>query len=346
VYMFTRTIQNSSFALSKDMQRDRKLSVLLSEGVESCVKLRQSRDIYEEQTWTDHKQTQVLFIISLSMLMNILYHVYNYHIGNDLDSKDFWAKNLVLLAAWALFLGLSLGTGIGDRWSWFEVTVMHVLMLVVGVYYEVFFLEAEQYRSKRKPSVHPVIFGVVYYCLSSYVVIEKGVTSLEVLLVECIKSFAMAWIYTKIVLFYSNDAQMTERQILVHRAQLIAIFVLGFMSFDMCSLPYVNIYAFDMICLLPFFWVMVCIGENVIFDIFEIGYGNPGSTTQNEYVDIRRNVIFTGGHILLFWVTSHLFSEVTQFMDIHQDVYKYTNPLDNRFILKNKNMMPGYVREF
>lgn len=351
IYLFTKPLLNSSFVLPQPPQRETKLTAHLYDGIEKCVKLRRSRDKYELFKISDHKQTQFLFVICLSMLVNILYHMYNYSFEAQ-GNASFWYKNIGSFFLALVFVAVSFVCGIGGTYySWIEIIPTEIVMFILGMYYEIFYLQPDSYDKLYKPTIHPCFFGIVYFCLSSYVMVHRGVMQMEILGVEMVKAFAVSWIYTKIIVFYAKDEVASSHQILMHRAQLIAILLISLMGLDQCFLPLHNTRGFDIIWLLPFAWILLGLSESVFMQYFTVGYGEENNkkglpSAAPEFVDIRRNIIFTFIHIFLFWVTSHLFSEYTQFVDIHKGVYKYSSPYEYRFMMRNGGyMLPGYIHE-
>jgi hypothetical protein len=347
VYMFTKPMLNSTFVMPQKLQRSLKMSAHLYEGLEKCVKLRRSRDKYEVLKISTHKQSQMLLVICMAMLWNMMYHVYNY---NYQPQESFGFKNAVMVVSVLGFIGVSIAAGAGgdtlEDFAWLEIMCIGLALLVVGVYYEIFYLQAEaRYSSLFKPTVHPYFFGIVYFCLSSYVLVQRDVIQVEILGVEGLKSMAMAWLYTKIVIFYTKSETSSARQILVHRAQLGAILLISVVSLDNLFSPLVAVDGeFDVMALLPFAWVMLSIGENVFMKEFSVGYEDVKGRDE-EFVDIRRNIIFTLMHVLLVWICSHFFSVYMHFADSHKKLYKYPSPYDSRFLLRNKVILPGYVHE-
>ena len=318
VYLLSQPVTKPSFVFPNATQRSVKVSSLLLDGVRKCSALRRSRDKYAVFSSSDHKQSQMLFLIIFSLLMNLVYHLIAVWLPDWPNYTNLMAMVLGIL----VFSGVSLATS--GSVSWLEALMIAALGLLVGGYYEYFFVLGSDVKAEAFPTVHPMYFGVVYACLTNYVLVERGVVQLETLVVEIFKSFGVAFLYSKIVIYYitQNDDAVSRR------AQLLALLLVLVIGADVLFTPYGDDKEFALVWLLPLAFVVVTTGEKSWID-------------QVSNKDNSRHLMFSLMHLFLFWVCSHWFSEYTRFMN----VYSHGSPLDNRVLSLNPKALMGMVHE-
>lgn len=339
VNIFVNPLRNKSFVLADDKQRSVRPSKILYEGISKCIMLRRGRDKYTEFSSSDHKQGQMLFIVVMCVFLNMCYDVYLF----EFKKGSFYYRIGMFALLTTVAIICNFISGIGDKYAWVEVLPTQIVMMLLGLYYEIFYIGSSVPEDFHKPTMHPAFFGMVYAALSSYVLVEEGVIDVQALSIEGIKSFAATWVYTKIIVYYT-DVIRGNSWILVDRAQMISIFVLGCLALDATFTPYLEGVQYSFVLLLPFFWFLICISEGVWMKYLNIGYGDMDKNLE-KYFDIRRNVVYTLIHLIIFWVTSHFFTSYMQFVDVHRDRFNYPAPTDNKFLMRNGYMLPGYIKE-
>lgn len=346
VYMFLNRITNYSAVWPNKDQRTQKISDMLYNGIEQCKILRRARDKYIDLSPADwHRQSQILFVIVVMLVFNVIYHTINY-VWEAVISKGQRIGMHIGCLFFILIVAFASGAAdIGKSdYSVGEVMLSIGVIFVVSSYYEMSFLSSENYPTVYKPTVHPWVFGVVYYCLTTFILVRRGVILYDILMLEVVKAFALTLLYVKVMVFYSAvETNKLVNRIITHRSQLMAVFVMIVISLDVCFTPYGDMNDFQLVWLLPFAWVMWSIGEKMWLQYFYIGYGDDA--TSKDGVDIRRNLMFTGIHFLVFWVICQLFAVYLAFADIDRDKFNFVGPMMFRYKLQNGYLMPGYIRE-
>lgn len=362
VYLFTQPLLNTSFVLPKKTQNTSDApdnTEILKQSIEQCMKLRRSRDIFDKSNTMlgKHSQSQLLLLISMVLLLNAIYHLMHNFLSPETINKNIMWLAPVFVASYLLPWAFALAAGsISTGVAWFEITILCIGCVLVGMYYEVFFLclndgansASPSYSDKIKPVVHPVTFGIVYGSLTSFILIHRGVVSIETLTVEIIKSIAATCIYTKIVIFFSRSDSPTNHKFMVDRAQFLAIVLLTLISADVLFTPYGDKTEFHIIWLAPLVWVILSVAEHVVYQQFNMGYfvsDNASKADTTKTVDIRRNIAFTFLQLFLFFITSYLCTQYYTFKNMHRNDMGNTSPLEFKYLLQNDYSLPGYVRE-
>ena len=374
VYMFTKPILNPVFVFPSTTQRTVTLSSILSDSITECSLLRKSRDVRTNWAVSDHKQSQMLFAIALSLLMNFVFHGMNYWYEKYGSGKAATTSFLLLVV---IGLSIAYGMGInGASTAWLEILVIGVSMAVLHVYFDWYFLDVDalvkidkehkslgneflSFDALYKPTIHPVWFGFVYACLNNYVLVHRGVIQQETIGVEMVKSFGVAWIYTQIVIYYADPHFPTQKLILPDRAVLLAVLLILGISLDVFYTPYGDAEGFSLVWLTPLLWVLLSISEMVWIQYLSIGYGSDFmdklrkkknddivvSESDEDFTDIRRNLVFTGVHIGYFLIFAHFVSEYIQWVDKHDKTFHYPSPVDYRVLMGKGYALAGYVHE-
>lgn len=354
VYLFSNPLKNGSFVVPSAAQRSVKPSTILYDGISKCAMSRRARDRYTVWESSDHKQSQMLFIISLGVVMNALYHALNFWgVSWSWFQSKMW-RNVFHGFSMLVFFGISLLSGIGgSKLAWIEIFPSFVAIWLMSVYYEYFYLSQKDgmYFQLFKPTVHPYYFCAIYNALTSYILVHRGVTDLVTLSVEAMKGVAVSLVYMKVVIYFSTDDNPSKGKVIVDRSQVIAIALLSVMGLDILFTPFYDYREFSLIWLLPFAWILVCISESVWMRYFEVGYGDSMSMKDHDrdssalYVNIRRNIILTLVNLFTLWAMAHLYTQWILIKDSSNDKYAYPTPLMSRFLLHSSTSLPGYIHE-
>ena len=354
VYLFSNPLKNGSFVVPSSTQRSVKPSTILYDGISKCAMSRRARDRYTVWDTSDHKQSQMLFIISLGAVMNVFYHALNFWGESWTWTKEKSWRNVAHGLSMICYFVFSLLSGIGgSKLAWIEILPSFVAIFLMSLYYEIYYLSRnnEKYFELFKPTVHPYYFCMTYNALTSYILVHRGVTDLVTLSVEAMKGVAISLLYMKIVIYFSTDDNPSKGKVIVDRSQVIAVALLSVMGLDMLFTPFYDYRDFSLIWLLPFAWIIICISESVWMRYFEVGYGDSSALKDHErdasaqYVNIRRNIVLTVVNLFTLWAMAHLYTQWILIKDSSNDQYAYPTPLMYRFLLHSPTSLPGYIHE-
>jgi hypothetical protein len=354
VYLFSNPLRNGSFVAPLAAQRSVKPSSVLYDGISKCAMSRRARDRYKVSSLSDHKQSQMLFIISMCVLMNVLYHLFHHIQGEYVMftvKSSFW-RNGWYIAIMIISIVVAFLSGLGGSSNaWIEILPASLAMLAMSGYYEIFYLsnQSDDYYKLYKPTVHPFYFSMIYNALTSYILVHRGVTDLMTLSIEGIKGVAVALLYMKVVIYYTTEQNASKGKVIVDRSQVIAIALLCVMGLDMLYTPYYDYRSFSLIWLLPFAWIIICISESVWMRYYEVGYGDASAVKDHDkdlsYIHVRRNIALTLVNVVCLWVVAHLYTQYILLKDSSNDFFAYPTPLSYRFLLHSQTSLPGYLHE-
>jgi drug/metabolite transporter superfamily protein YnfA len=341
VYLFVNRINDTMFVWPTKDQRTSSLTDILYNGISQCQTMRRARDIWSS-TGIWHQQSQMLFVVAATILANVIYHVLAYQTTSSLSSNyqnTFQAVNLFMIVL-IMFLSGIPGTG-QSGYAFAEMLLCGGIFLILAAYYEyvVNYSSPKAYDQIYKPTIHPFTFGVVLFCITSFVLVDRGLINYDILFLETVKIGAMTLLYIKTIVFYDSANETKLNKILTHRSQLMIVLVLIVMSLDILVTPYGDRVCFSFVWLMPFAWVMISLSEMVWIKYFNIGYNDT-----LELVDIRRNLIFTLTHVVAFWVCAQIFVSYFRFADT-VNKYNWPSPLSFSFRVNNDYLLPGFIRE-